>query len=166
MKLALALFVALPVVWGQTFSSPVRDVENPDKNIVSTGCQFDFTGSALAEILSCQADFPATKPVVLTSVDLACHSAAPTDRFRRFGSIWSISTGLIGFSSTGGIGGSFDSPVISDLVEQGAHREGLRILVRLNNGVPTVFATAVRVKQSVHSQSGRCTLRAFGYVAP
>lgn len=166
MKLVLALFIALPIAWAQTFSSPVRDVENPDKNIVSTACQFDFFSSAITETLSCQADFPATKPVVLTSVDLACHSAAPTDRFRRAASLWFVSTGIIGFGSTAGLGGTFDQPVISDLVEQGAHREGLRVLVKLNNGVPSVFATAVRVKQSTHSQAGRCTLRAFGYVAP
>ncbi|MBS1826107.1 MAG: hypothetical protein JST93_12365 [Acidobacteria bacterium] len=169
MKATLFLLIAVPAAWGQTFSSPIRDVENPDKNLVSASCQFDFSTAATAENGSCQADFAVTKAVVVTSIQVACHSDVPSDRFRRTGPIWAVSNDGVGlFGGTRNIIGSFHPPVISDVVEQGAEVTGTRLLAKISSSSPSPFLRTfvTRVKQSPGTSNSRCYVQALGYVAP
>lgn len=170
MKELLCLLVAVSAALGQTFSSPVRDVENPDKNLVSASCQFDFsTATTTVENGTCQADFPVTKAVVVTSIEVACHSDVTTDRFRRNGPLWAVSndgTGL--FGGTRNIIGSFHQATISDLIEQGAELTGTRLLAKISSSSPSPFVRTfvARVKQAPGVSNSRCYVQAHGYVAP
>lgn len=169
MKAFFCLFLASLATWGQTFSSPVRDVENPDKNLVSASCQFDFNSTNTVEQGTCQADFPVTKAVVVTSLTVACHSDFATDRFRRNGPLWAVSNDGGGlFGGTRNVIGSFQPAVVTDVVEQGAELTGTRLLAKVSSSSPTPFVRAfvVGVKLAVGFSNSRCYVPAHGYVAP
>lgn len=161
------LLAGVTITWAQTFSSPVRDVENPDRALVTATCTVDFGTNSGQEVAgTCNAQFAGLKPIVVTSLETICRSNSSTDRFRANGnSLWWASNN-VGLSDP--IGGMLGVAIVTDIVFQGASREPLRLIARPSGAgaSPFVSMNPRIIRQQAGFTASSCVLYAFGYVAP
>ncbi|MBM3766824.1 MAG: hypothetical protein FJW32_15655 [Acidobacteria bacterium] len=114
-----AVLLGGAMTWAQTFSSPVRDVENPDRALVTATCTVDFGTNSSQEVAgTCNAQFAGFKPIVVTSIETICRSNNSTDRFRaNTNSLWGASNNVGLYDA---IGGMLGAGIMTDVVFQGA----------------------------------------------
>lgn len=153
----LACLLAVHGMWAQQFSSPVRDVENPDRTVFEASCIINWTSNETGN-KTCVAPVTASR-WIMTSVSASCYGG---------------STALFGSSTVKASGGvdpnghrlflnlaAMTTP-FGAAVESVVNLAGLRILVK-----PDAFGSYLMLSIAKGGNSpGSCSMIVQGYAAP
>lgn len=156
---SLAVLLSTTCAWCQ-FSSPVRDVENPDRTAQVSTCSMQWDSANPYVSQSCVLGFSGIKPVIVETLHVSCFANQINGRFLSL----QLSTPSLNTYFMMGAAQIFQTSMA-----QGGDWSGLRLVVPPANpqSAPVLTVGLSRLAAQAGSGGGAtCSLTATGHSAP